>query len=90
MGVQKLEKKCKKKITSNKRKHKIIITGDSHTRDCASEVKQIVHNTFKVQGVVKLGSGLMTITKSAEDDTNETDKNRHGGSAGRHKGRGKK
>jgi hypothetical protein len=91
MGVRKLEKQCKKKITSDKKKHKIIITGDSHTRDCASEVKQIIDNTSsEVQGVVKLGSGLMTITKSAEDDIKETDKNRHGGSVGRHKGRGKK
>jgi hypothetical protein len=33
-----------------------------------SEVKQIVDNTFELQGVLKLGSDLMTVTKAAEDE----------------------
>jgi hypothetical protein len=38
-------------------------------------VKQLVDNTSEVQGIVKPVTGLMTITKSLEDDINKLTKN---------------
>jgi hypothetical protein len=41
------------KTSSSEYKHKILIVGDSHTRNCAREVKQIVANKFEVYGIIK-------------------------------------
>ena len=33
--------------------HKVLIIGDSHMRNCATNVKSTIKNNFAVQGVVK-------------------------------------
>jgi hypothetical protein len=48
--------KCDSATPRNK-DHKILIIGDSHTRNCASNVKLIIKDNFKVQGIVKPGAG---------------------------------
>jgi hypothetical protein len=50
------------------RKDIIRKDGDSHGRDCASEVKYDLDNTFEAQGAIKPGADLMTITKSAKEE----------------------
>jgi hypothetical protein len=60
-------KHCKKK-TSERRKHKIVIIGDSHGKDHASKVKYDLDNTIVAQGVIKPGADLITITKTAEEE----------------------
>jgi hypothetical protein len=52
--------KQSKKLTSPKMaKHKIVITGGSHGRECASKVKFNLENDFEVQGVINPGADLM-------------------------------
>jgi hypothetical protein len=58
----------KKKMSSTRRKHNIIIIGDSHGRDCASRVKYELVNTFEVQGTIRPGAGLMTTKNAAKED----------------------
>jgi hypothetical protein len=47
---------------------KIRITGNSHGRDCASKVKYDLNNTSEVKGVERPEAGLITITKTANED----------------------
>jgi len=53
-------KNCKWRVLE-KKLHKVIIIGDSHTRGCAFEVKQLLCNDFKVLGFVNPGSGMKFI-----------------------------
>jgi hypothetical protein len=53
-------------MSTERRKHKIITTGDSHGRDCASTMKYDLDNTFEVQGVIQPGADLMAITKNGK------------------------
>ena len=50
------------------KKHKIIVTGDSHARGCEAEIKLNLNEGFKVKGLVNPGSGVNTITTSAKID----------------------
>jgi len=47
------------------KKHKIIVTSYSHARGCAAEIKLNLDEGFKVQGFVNRGTGVNTITTSA-------------------------
>jgi hypothetical protein len=78
---QEAKKHQNKKISTKRRKHKIIIIGDNHRRDCASEVKYDLDNKFQVQGVIKPGTGLMTVTKQQKVDVKNLTE-RYGGSVG--------
>jgi hypothetical protein len=49
------------KNTLENRKHKIIITGDSHARGMAAELQYNLDKHFGVQGVVKTSSDLSSI-----------------------------
>ena len=40
------------KIKHVEKKHKIIVTGDSHSRGCAAEIKLNVDEGFEVQGFI--------------------------------------
>jgi hypothetical protein len=51
-----------------KKKHKIVVTGDSHARGCADEIKLNLDEGFKAQGCVNPGTGVNTITTSAKID----------------------
>jgi hypothetical protein len=53
------------KASSLKHKHKVIIVGDSHARNCANEVKQIVGNKFEVTGIVKPGASTEEVVNTA-------------------------
>jgi hypothetical protein len=68
IGKQEARKHHKKKTLTKRRKHQIITIGDSHRKNCASEVKYDLDNNFQVQGVVKPGTGLMTVTKQQKED----------------------
>jgi hypothetical protein len=61
-------KQCKKNISSLRRRHRIIIVGNSHGRDCASKVKCELDNIFEVQGVIKPGADLVTVTKTVKEE----------------------
>jgi hypothetical protein len=49
-------------------KQRVMIIGDSHARGCAGNMKHILGNNFKVQGVVKPGAGAEVLTASAKFD----------------------
>ena len=46
--------------------HTALIIGDSHTDECASNVKENVNKNFNVSGYVKLGSNILTLTTSVK------------------------
>jgi len=50
------------------KKHKIIVTSDSHIRGCAAEIKLNVDVGFEVQGLVNPGTGVNIITTSPKID----------------------
>ena len=50
------------------KKHKIIVTGDSHARGCAAEIQLNLDEGFEVHGFVTPGTGVGTITTSAKSD----------------------
>jgi hypothetical protein len=76
LGNQEVGKYCKKKISFERMKHKIVIIGESHGRDCALRVKYDMDNTFEVQGIIKPRDGLMTVIKTSKEEVkNLTKKN---------------
>jgi len=50
------------------KKHKIIVTGDSHARGCTAEIQLNLDGGFEVQGFVTPGTGVNIITTSAKRD----------------------
>jgi hypothetical protein len=46
--------------SKNKGNHTILITGDSHARECASKVKDNLDETYNITGIVKLGADVIT------------------------------
>jgi hypothetical protein len=48
-----------------KKQHKVIILGDSHTRGCAAKVKHLLNNDFEVLRFVNPGSGMKFIKDTA-------------------------
>jgi hypothetical protein len=63
-----------KKTAPEGGKNRIIISGDSHSRDCPSKVEFDLDNASEVQGVIMPGAAIVTITKTAKDITNFTKK----------------
>ena len=55
--------------SQHERKHKIMIVGDSHTRGSASSIKHNLNNDFDLNGFVKPGAGITTLTSSVTEDT---------------------
>ena len=51
--------------SSDMKKHKVLIIGDSHARNCAANVGTDIRNNFKVQGLVKPGAGNVVLVNSA-------------------------
>ena len=66
--MQKRFHKCPK-CSKQRRKHKIIIAGDSHTRGLASNLKHNLNNDFDLNGFVKPGADINTITTSLTVDS---------------------
>ena len=61
-----LDKHSKK--VGNKRNHKVVIIGDSHSRGLAKEVQHHLDKNFEVIGFVKPGAGTEKIVKSGMSD----------------------
>ena len=49
------------KVNQYIKQHKVIIVGDSHIRNCTTEVSQWLNNHFEVMGFVNPGSGMKYI-----------------------------
>ena len=47
------------------KEHKVLITGDSHARHCAANVKTDVKENFEVQGLMKPAAGTDILVNSA-------------------------
>ena len=61
---------CRIKINKpTKKKHKILITGDSHACGIASEIQHNLDDDFDIQGIVKPGSNLASVTHTVNKDT---------------------
>ena len=60
------EKMRKKVNKQEENKHRIIVIGDSHARECAAEIKSNLDENFDAQGFVKQGAGLSAIITTAE------------------------
>jgi hypothetical protein len=73
---RKIERKYgKRKNKQKKKKHRIIVIGDSHARGCATEFKSNLDKNFDVQGFVYPGAaGLSTIISSAKRDIQQLPK----------------
>jgi hypothetical protein len=46
--------------------HTVLIVGDSHTRQCASKVKNKLSKTYIGTGFVKPGSNILVLKNSAK------------------------
>jgi len=68
---EKLQKKTNKQ---KEKKHRIRVTGDSHARGCAAEIKSNLDEHFKVQGFINLGAGLNNIITYAKRDIQQVSK----------------
>jgi hypothetical protein len=49
---------------SCRKKHTVLIIGNSHTRNCAAKVKTDIMDYFKIQGFVKPGAGTDILVNS--------------------------
>jgi hypothetical protein len=56
--------KNKKKYTSENKKHKIILSSDSHASGCAADVKHNLDKTSEIKGVVKPETKIQNITNT--------------------------
>jgi|GEM_PF-6225130 len=64
-----------KNRVENRKKHKILITGDSHARGMAAEPQHNLDKNFGVQGVVKTSSNLSSILNPGIEDIKDVTKN---------------
>jgi hypothetical protein len=51
-----------------KKKHKVSLTGDSHTKGCAEKLARHLRNSYEVTGYVKPNTGMEVITNSAREE----------------------
>ena len=61
--------------TQHNKTHKILITGESHVRNCAANVKSNIRDNPKVQGVVKAGAGADILVTSVKREIKSLSKN---------------
>jgi hypothetical protein len=54
--------------TSRVKEHNVLIIGDSHTINCAANVKTDIRDNFEVQGLVKPGAENVMLVNSANGD----------------------
>lgn len=52
-------------VKSDSEKHLLVIVGDSHTRGCASKIKDILNKNFNGTGFVNPGSNTFTLANYA-------------------------
>ena len=60
------KKKNHKKSSVKSKVHAVLILGDSHTRQCASKVKQQLNNEYELCGLINPGSGMKDVKESAK------------------------
>ena len=60
-------KNCSSTTQRNKA-HKILIIGDSHVRNCASNVKSNIKGNFKFHGIIKPGAEAVIVTNSVKNE----------------------
>jgi hypothetical protein len=75
MPMQRNRTNADKKRLKNRKKHKILITGNSHSRDMTAELQHNRDKNFGVQGVVKPSSDLLSILNPGIEDTKDLTKN---------------
>jgi lysophospholipase L1-like esterase len=54
-----------------KKKHKVILIGDSHARGCAEKLSNYLGNACEVTGYVSPNTGLDVITNSAKEEIDQ-------------------
>jgi hypothetical protein len=59
----------------NRKKHKILIKGNSHSRGMAAELQLNLDKNFGLQGVVKPSSYLLSILNPGTEDRKHLTKN---------------
>jgi hypothetical protein len=64
-----------KLASAKKKKHRILIIRDSHGRDCATKMTHNLDSDFEVQGIIKPGADLMTVTKTVKKEVTVLTKN---------------
>jgi hypothetical protein len=64
---------CSKR-SSQKCKRKLLIIGDSHVTGFAARVKNLTNDKFEICGIVKPGSGVNSLTKSAKNEVMNLEK----------------
>ena len=74
INSEKINKKCSANCRKCRNKRKIIITGDSHAKGCAANIKQVLGKTTEVAGYVSPGSNLDSITRMANNEINKLTK----------------
>jgi hypothetical protein len=70
-GRDKVKKQTNKQM---EKKHKVIVTSDSHARGCAAEIKSNLQKDFEVQEFVSPGTGVNTIITFAKRDIQQLSK----------------
>jgi hypothetical protein len=64
-----------RKHHQKKKKHRILIIGDNHGRECASKIMYNLDSDFEVQGIIKSGADLMAITNKVKEEVKLLTKN---------------
>jgi hypothetical protein len=72
---QEIMKHYKKQASSRKKRHRIVIIGDSHGRACASKLSYNLNSDYEVQWIIKLNADLMAITKTVKEEVELLTKN---------------
>jgi hypothetical protein len=57
-------------------KQKVVIIGDSHTRNCAAELQHDMGKDYSVIGLVKPGAGMGHIVNAVSDEIKNLKDNR--------------
>jgi hypothetical protein len=75
MPLQRNRTNTDKNRLKNWKKHKILITGNSHSKDMAAELQHNLDKNFGVQGLVKPSSDLLSILNPGIVDIKDLTKN---------------
>jgi hypothetical protein len=74
-GNQESKKPYTTQASLRKKRHKIVIIGDSHGRECASKISHNLDSDFEVQGIIKPNTNLMAITNTVKEEIKFLTKN---------------
>jgi hypothetical protein len=79
-GGSRIKKKTRDIANTNariqkKKKHKVILIGDSHARGCAEKLSGYLGTAYEVTGYVSPNTGLDVITNSAKEEIEQLTQN---------------